>query len=103
MSKRDELDFEQPMTRELIDYVIDGEMKLEKETEEYQLALNYLTQMVEQGYVATEDPAKRYTIQEIMDMTFAYLDGYHDAMKVLELSMKNLSDLTNNSCSGQYP
>ena len=103
MAKRDELDFEQPMTRELIDQVINGEMKLEKETEAYQLVLNYLTQMVEQGYVITEDPAKRYTIQEFMDMTYAYLDGYDDAMKVLELSMKSLSDLTNNSCSGQYP
>jgi hypothetical protein len=103
LAKRDELDFEQSMTRELIDYVIDGEMKLEKETEEYQLALNYLTQMVEQGYVITDDPAKRYTIQEIMDMTYAYLDGYHDAVKMLELSMKSLPNFTNNSCSGQYP
>jgi hypothetical protein len=103
VAKKDELDFEQPMTRELIDHVINGEMNIEKETEEYQLALNYLTQMVEQGYVVTEDPTKRYTIQEIMDMTYAYLDGYHDAMKVLELSMKTLADLTNNPCSGQHP
>jgi hypothetical protein len=87
------------MTRELIDYVIDGEMKLEKETEEYQLALNYLTQMVEQGYVATEDPAKRYTIQEIMDMTFAYLDGYHDAMKVLELSIQSPKGRAPRACT----
>jgi hypothetical protein len=32
----------------------------------------------------------------MMDLTHAYLDGYNDAMKMLELSMKNLLDTTNN-------
>jgi len=52
--------------------------------------------MVEQGYIVTDDPAKRYTIQEMIDLTHAYLDGYNDAMKTLELSMKKLLDNTNN-------
>jgi hypothetical protein len=42
-----------------------------------------MTQMVEQGYIVTDDPAKRYIIQEMKDLTHAYLDGYNDAMKML--------------------
>jgi hypothetical protein len=88
--KKDKLDFDQPMTRELIDRLLDKEMELEKQPEERALALNYMTQMVEQGYTITDDPAKRYTIGEIRDMTYAYLDGYHDAVKTLEVSLKKM-------------
>jgi hypothetical protein len=54
-----------------------------------------MTQMVEQGYIVTDNPAERYTIQEIMDMTYAYLDGYNDAMKGLEKSFRKLIDSSN--------
>ena len=54
-----------------------------------------MMQMVEHGYVITNNPAERYTIQEIMDMTYAYLDGYNDAMKSLEKSFKKLVESTN--------
>ena len=96
MAKRTKLDFNQPMTRELINRIIDKEMEMEKQPEERKLALHYMTQMVEQGYIITNDPAKRYTIQEIMDMTYAYLDGYHDAAKTLELSLRKMLDNTIN-------
>jgi hypothetical protein len=95
MAKREKLDFNKPMTRELITRVIDKEMGMKKQAEERELALNYMTQMVEQGYVVTDNPAERYTIQEIMDMTYAYLDGYNDAMKSLEKSFRKLIDTTN--------
>jgi hypothetical protein len=95
MAKREKLDFNKPMTRELIIRVIDKEMGMKKQPEERELALNYLTQMVEQGYVVTDNPAERYTIQEIMDMTYAYLDGYNDAMKSMEKSFKKLIESTN--------
>jgi hypothetical protein len=95
MAKQAKLDFNKPMTRELIIRIIDKEMGMKKRPEERDLALNYLTQMVEQGYVITNNPAERYTIQEIMDMTFAYLDGYKDAMKGLEKSFRKLIDSSN--------
>jgi hypothetical protein len=90
MPKRTKLDFNQPMTRELINRIIDKDMEMEKQPEERNLALHYMTQMVEQGYVITDDPEQRYTIQEIMDMTYAYLDGYHDAVKTLEMSLRKM-------------
>jgi hypothetical protein len=95
MVKQVKLDFNKPMTRELIIRVIDKEMGMKKRPEERGLALNYMTQMVEHGYVITNNPAERYTIQEIMDMTYAYLDGYNDAMKSLEKSFKKLVESTN--------
>ena len=95
MVKQAKLDFNKPMTRELIIRVIDKEMGMKKRPEEQELALNYMTQMVEHGYVITNNPAERYTIQEIMDMTYAYLDGYNDAMKSLEKSFKKLVESTN--------
>jgi hypothetical protein len=95
MAKQAKVDFRKPMTRELIVRVIDKEMGMKKQLEERELALNYMTQMVEHGYVVTENPAERYTIQEIMDMTYAYLDGYNDAMKTLEKSFKKLVESTN--------
>ena len=95
MAKQVKLDFNKPMTRELIIRIIDKEMGMKKQPAERELALNYMTQMVEHGYVVTENPAERYTIQEIMDMTYAYLDGYNDAMKSLEKSLKKLMENTN--------
>jgi hypothetical protein len=95
MVKKVKLDYSLPMTREQITRIIDKEMEMEKRPEERILALNYMTQMVEQGYVVTANPAERYTIQEIMDMTYAYLDGYNDAMKGLEQSFKKLIEKTN--------
>lgn len=95
MAKRAKLDFNKPMTRELIIRVIDKEMGMKKQPEERELALNYMTQMVEHGYVVTDNPVERYTIQEIKDMTYAYLDGYNDAMKELEKSFKKLIDTAN--------
>jgi hypothetical protein len=95
MAKREKLDFKKPMTRELIIRVIDKEMGMKKQPEERELALNYMTQMVEHGYVITDNPAERYTTQEIMDMTYAYLDGYNDAMKSLEKSFRKLVDNAN--------
>jgi len=100
MIKSNKLNFNQPMTRELINQVIDKEMAMEDQRAERELALNYMTQMVEQGYIITDDPAKRYTMQEMMDLTHAYLDGYNDAMKMLELSMKKLVDYTENPFLG---
>jgi hypothetical protein len=90
MPKRTKLDFNQPMTRELINRIIDKEMEMEKQPEERKLALHYMTQMVEQGYVITDDPAQRYTVQEIMDLTYAYLDGYHDAMKGFTTTLRKM-------------
>jgi hypothetical protein len=55
-----------------------------------------MTQMVEQGYAITDDPTERYTIQEMMDLTYAYLDGYHGAARTLGMSLKKLFDNTNN-------
>ena len=95
MAKRAKLDLNKPMTRDLIIRIIDKEMDMKKQPEERELALNYMTQMVEQGYIVTYNPAERYTIQEIMDMTYAYLDGYNDAMKSLEKSFKKLMESTN--------
>ena len=95
MVKQAKLDFNKPMTGELIIRVIDKEMGMKKRPEERELALNYMMQMVEHGYVITNNPAERYTIQEIMDMTYAYLDGYNDAMKSLEKSFKKLVESTN--------
>jgi len=95
MVKQAKLDFNKPMTRELTIRVIDKEMGMKKRPEERELALNYMTQMVEHGHVITNNPAERYTIQEIMDMTYAYLDGYNDAMKSLEKSFKKLVESTN--------
>jgi hypothetical protein len=95
MAKREKLDFKKPMTRELIIRVIDKEMGMKKQPEERELALNYMTRMVEHGYVVTNNPAERYTIQETMDMTYAYLDGYNDAMKGLEKSFKKLLESSN--------
>ena len=100
MVKPKKLNLNQPMTREMINHVIDKEMKMEDQPAERELALNYMTQMVEQGYVVTDDPAKRYTIQEMIDLTHAYLDGYNDAMKMLEMSMKKLLDKANNPFLG---
>ena len=96
MVRQAKLDLSKPMTRELIIRVIDKEMGMKKRPEERDFALNYLTQMVEQGYIVTEDPAQRYTIQEMMDMTFAYLDGYADAVKAIEKTMRKVFDATNN-------
>ena len=90
MPKRSKLDFNQPMTKELINRIIDQEMEMGKQPEERKLALHYMTQMVEQGYAITDDPNKRYTIQEMMDMTYAYLDGYHDAVRGLGMSLKKM-------------
>jgi hypothetical protein len=84
------------MTRNLINHVNDKEMEMKDQPAERELALNYMSQTVEQGYIITDDPAQRYTVREMMDLTHAYLDGYNDAMKMLELSMKNLLDTTNN-------
>jgi hypothetical protein len=39
----------------------------------------------------------------MMDLTYAYLDGYNDAMKTLELSMKKLLYNTNNPFLDQHP
>jgi hypothetical protein len=100
MVKPKKLNLNQPMTREMINHVIDKEMEMEDQPAERELALNYMTQMVEQGYVVTDDPAKRYTIQEMIDLTHAYLDGYNDAIKMLELSMKKLLDKANNPFLG---
>ena len=49
MDNQEGLDLNQPMTRELIDKLLDQEMELEKQPEERALALNYMKQMVEQG------------------------------------------------------
>ena len=95
MARQAKLDFNKPMTRELIIRVIDKEIGMKKQPAERELALNYMTQMVEHGYIVTGNPAERYTIQEIMDMTYAYLDGYNDAMKSLEKSFKKLMESTN--------
>jgi hypothetical protein len=100
MDNQDGLDFNQPMTRELIDRLLDKEMEMEKQPEERALALNYMTQMVEQGYTITDDPAQRYTVQEIRDMTYAYLDGYHDAVKTLEISLRKMFGDTDNPPPG---
>ena len=100
MVKPKKLNLSQPMTRNMVNQVIDKEMELEDQQPERELALNYMTQMVEQGYIVTDDPAKRYTIQEMIDLTHAYLDGYNDAMKMLELSMRKLLDTTNNPFLG---
>jgi hypothetical protein len=90
MPRRAKLDMNQPMTRELITRVIDKEMGMDKQPEQRDLALNYMTQMVEHGYTVTDDPAQRYTIQETLDMTYAYLDGYNDAVKSLDVNLKNM-------------
>jgi hypothetical protein len=100
MVKPKKLNLNQPMTREMINRVIDKEMEMEDQPAERELALNYMTQMVEQGYIVTDDPAKRYTMQEMIGLTHAYLDGYNDAMKTLELSIKKLLDTTNNPFLG---
>ena len=71
-------------------------MEMKDQPAECVLALHYMTQMVEQGYAITDDPTKRYTIQEMIDLTYAYIDGYNDVMKMLELSMKKLLDNTDN-------
>jgi hypothetical protein len=96
MVKSKKLNLDQPMTRNLINHVNDKEMEMKDQPAERELALNYMSQTVEQGYIITDDPAQRYTVREMMDLTHAYLDGYNDAMKMLELSMKNLLDTTNN-------
>jgi hypothetical protein len=103
MVKQGKLKLTQPMTRELINQVIDKEMEMENQPSEKELAINYMSQMVDQGYIVTDDPAKRYTVQEMMDLTYAYLDGYNDAMKTLELSMKKLLYNTNNPFLDQHP
>lgn len=92
---RKKLDFTQPMTRELVTRLIDKEMKLEKDEEGRKLALNYMTQMVEHGYAVTDDPAQRYTVQETMDMTYAYLDGYNDAMQNIAGTMRKVMSKAN--------
>jgi len=45
---------------------------------------------------------RRYNLEDIAaaGITHAYLDGYNDAMKMLELSMKKLLDTTNNPFLG---
>jgi hypothetical protein len=86
MVKRNKLKLNQPMTRDLINPVIDKEMEMENQSAERELALNYMTQMMEQGFIVTDDPSERYTVQEMMDLTHANLDGHNDAMKMLELS-----------------
>jgi|GEM_PF-2517905 len=96
MVKSKKLNLDQPMTRNLINHVNDKEMEMKDQPAERELALNYMSQTVELGYIITDDPAQRYTVREMMDLTHAYLDGYNDAMKMLELSMKNLLDTTNN-------
>ena len=100
MDNQEGLDLNQPMTRELIDKLLDREMELEKQPEERALALNYMKQMVEQGYVVTEHPGERYTVHEIRDLTFAYLDGYHDAVKRLEVSLRKMFGDTDNPPTG---
>ncbi len=100
MVKPKKLNLNQPMTRDMINQLIDKEMEMGNQPAERELALNYMTQMVEQGYIVTDDPARRYTIQEMMDLTHAYLDGYNDAMKMLEMSMKKLLDKANNPFLG---
>jgi hypothetical protein len=90
MPRRTKLDMSKPMTRELITRLIDKEMGMEKDPDGRALALNYMTQMVEHGYAVTDDPAQRYTIQETMDMTYAYLDGYNDAVKSLDMNFKKM-------------
>ena len=82
------LNLNQPMTRDLITLVIDKEMKIEDQAEMRDLAFNYMTLMVEQGYVFSKDPAKRYTIREMLDLTYAYLDNFNDAVKRWKLSTK---------------
>ena len=100
MVKPKKMNLDQPQTMDLINQIIDKEMEMKDQPAERELALNYMTQMVEQGYVVTDDPAKRYTILEMMDLTHSYLDSYSDAMKMLELSMKKLLDTTNNPFVG---
>ena len=95
MAKRNKLNLNQPMKRDLINQVIDKEMEMENQPAERELAFNYMAQMVEQGYIVTDDPAKRYTILEMIDLTYAYLDGYNDAMKTLEMSFKKFLDADN--------
>ena len=90
MPRKAKLDMKQPMTRELITRLIDKEMGMEKDPDGRALALNYMTQMVEHGYAVTDDPTQRYTVQEIMDLSYAYLDGYNDAMKSLETNFKKM-------------
>jgi hypothetical protein len=67
MAKQHKLDFNRPMTRELIDRIINKEMEMDQRSEERELALNYMTQLVEQSYVVTDDPTRRYTMQELMN------------------------------------
>jgi len=80
------LNLNQPMTRELVTLIIDKEMKIEDQAEMRDLAFNYMTLMVEQGYVFSKDPAKRYTIREMLDLTYAYLDNFNDAVTRWKLS-----------------
>lgn len=51
MVAADKLNLNQPMTRELVTLIIDKEMKIEDQAEMRDLAFNYMTLMVEQGYV----------------------------------------------------
>jgi hypothetical protein len=82
------LNLNQPMTRELITLVIEKEMKIEDQAEMRDLAFNYMTLMVEQSCVFSKDPAKRYTVREMLDLTCAYLDNFNDAVKRWKLSTK---------------
>jgi len=82
------LNLNQPMTRDLITLVIDKEMKIEDQAEMRDLAFNYMTLMVEQSYVFSKDPAKRYTVREMLDLTYVYLDNFNDAVTRWKLSTK---------------
>ena len=82
------LNLNQPMTRELIALVIDKEMKIEDQAEMRELAFNYMTLMVEQDYIFSKDPAERYTVREMLDLTYTYLDNFNEAVTRLKLSAK---------------
>ena len=88
MGVADKLNLNQPMTMELITLVIDKEMKIEDQAETRDLAFNYMTLMVEQSYVFSKDPAKRYTVREMLDLTYVYLDNFNDAVTRWKLSTK---------------
>jgi len=85
------LNLNQPMTRELITSVINKEMGIENQPEKRDAAFNYMTLMVEQGYIFTNNPAKRYTAREMIDLTNAYLDNFDDAVMRWKLSTKIVS------------
>ena len=59
MVAADKLNLNQPMTRELVTLIIDKEMKIEDQAEMRDLAFNYMTLMVEQGYVFSKGKCRQ--------------------------------------------